>query len=77
MMHCHILQHMIMGKLDSLGVATDIANTSLGMQTVWVFGNASEITSNAPYPDVTGYFTYGGDVYGNSSYSPTMYHHSS
>ena len=25
MLHCHILQHMIMGKLDLLGVANDIA----------------------------------------------------
>ena len=54
MIHCHILQHMIMG-----------------MQTVWVMGNQSELLK-VPYPDVTGYLDYGGSVYGNDSYSPRV-----
>lgn len=58
MIHCHILQHMLMG-----------------MQTMWVMGNASEILRNVPTPMVQGYLTYGGDVYGNSSHWPTMVHY--
>ncbi|KAK5279109.1 Multicopper oxidase aurL2 [Exophiala xenobiotica] len=56
MMHCHVLQHMIMG-----------------MQTVWVFGNASSIMAKFPsQPYVNGYLTYGGDAYGNDSYDPLV-----
>ncbi|KAJ6258870.1 Laccase-4 [Drechslerella dactyloides] len=53
MLHCHILQHMVMG-----------------MQTVWVFGNASEIVGRAPAPYVAGYLEFGGSAYGNASYDP-------
>jgi len=56
MIHCHILQHMIMG-----------------MQTVWVMGNETELLT-IPKPDVTGYLTYGGSVYGNATYSPSVVH---
>ncbi|KAH8790942.1 putative laccase [Hyaloscypha sp. PMI_1271] len=58
MIHCHILQHMIMG-----------------MQTVWVMGNATEVLGKVPRPDVEGYLTYGGDVYGNESHWPTAVHY--
>ena len=54
MVHCHTLQHMIMG-----------------MQTVWVFGDAEEITQ-LPTVDVEGYLTYGGNAYGNSSHEPVV-----
>ncbi|SMQ52027.1 unnamed protein product [Zymoseptoria tritici ST99CH_1A5] len=54
MIHCHILQHMIMG-----------------MQTVWVMGDAAEIT-RVPLPDAEGYFTYGGSVTGNTTDWPTV-----
>ncbi|QIW98575.1 hypothetical protein AMS68_004093 [Peltaster fructicola] len=57
MIHCHILQHMIMG-----------------MQTVWVMGNATEITAHLQ-PYVSGYLTYGGDAYGNASYDPLVNHY--
>jgi L-ascorbate oxidase len=46
----------------------------MGMQTVWVMGNASEITANAD-PYVAGYLDYGGSAYGNASYDPLVYHH--
>ena len=46
----------------------------LGMQTVWVMGNASQITRNAE-PYVQGYLSFGGDAYGNASYDPLVYHH--
>lgn len=57
LMHCHSLQHMIMG-----------------MQTVWSFGNASEITGEYPEPYVRGYLDFGGSAYGNSSYDPLVLH---
>ncbi|KAL9616304.1 MAG: hypothetical protein Q9160_008817 [Pyrenula sp. 1 TL-2023] len=58
MLHCHILQHMIMG-----------------MQTVWVFGDAADITQGVPKPEVQGYLTYGGDVYGtNGNYPQGVWH---
>lgn len=46
----------------------------MGMQTVWVMGNASEITAIAE-PYVAGYLSYGGSAYGNASYDPLVYHH--
>lgn len=56
MVHCHILQHMIMG-----------------MQSVWVFGNSSEVLS-VDTPDVQGYLTYGGSVIGNETCDPRVVH---
>ncbi|TVY83023.1 Multicopper oxidase [Lachnellula suecica] len=58
MVHCHTLQHMIMG-----------------MQTVWVHGDAKDILT-VPRPDVEGYLTYGGNVNGNSSHAPQVLHFS-
>ncbi|KAI1339851.1 multicopper oxidase [Xylariaceae sp. FL0016] len=55
MMHCHILQHMVMG-----------------MQTVWVFGDAASILREIPEPYVAGYLEYGGSAYGNDSYDPLV-----
>ncbi|KAI2606758.1 putative multicopper oxidase [Hypoxylon sp. NC1633] len=55
MMHCHILQHMIMG-----------------MQTVWVFGDALSILREIPPPYISGYLDYGGDAYGNETYDPLV-----
>ncbi|TAQ86499.1 hypothetical protein B7494_g5173 [Chlorociboria aeruginascens] len=56
MVHCHILQHMIMG-----------------MQTVWVMGNETEVLK-VGRPDVEGYLTYGGSVYGNENHWPEVVH---
>ena len=58
MIHCHTLQHMVMG-----------------MQTVWVFGDAEQVLA-LPKADVEGYLTYGGNVYGNSSHAPDVVHFS-
>ncbi|KAI0150495.1 L-ascorbate oxidase [Xylariaceae sp. FL1272] len=55
MMHCHILQHMIMG-----------------MQTIWVFGDATTILREIPEPYISGYLEYGGSAYGNESYDPLV-----
>ncbi|KAK2596609.1 hypothetical protein QQS21_006285 [Conoideocrella luteorostrata] len=57
MIHCHTLQHMIMG-----------------MQTVWIMGNASEITKSPP-SYVSGYLEYGGDAYGNRTHDPVVLHY--
>lgn len=46
-----------------------------GMQTVWVMGNASEITHGRSPDLVEGYLNYGGDAYGNASYDPLVTHH--
>ncbi|GME25716.1 Multicopper oxidase type 1 [Neofusicoccum parvum] len=56
MLHCHTLQHMIMG-----------------MQTVWVFGNSTDILT-LPLPMVEGYLAYGGDVYGDDDHAPQVIH---
>lgn len=58
MIHCHTLQHMLMG-----------------MQTVWVFGDAKEVMT-LPKPEVSGYLTYGGSAYGNSSHAAEVVHFS-
>ena len=50
-----------------------LTTCSTGMQTVWVFGNTSEIR-RIPYPEISGYLVYGGEAYGNSSYSPVVNH---
>lgn len=46
-----------------------------GMQTVWVHGDAKDIMKLG-YPDVEGYLTYGGDVYGNETHAPQVVHFS-
>ncbi|KAI9735469.1 MAG: hypothetical protein M1818_006475 [Claussenomyces sp. TS43310] len=46
-----------------------------GMQTVWVMGNASEITRGRSPDFMEGYLNYGGDAYGNASYDPLVNHH--
>lgn len=56
MIHCHILQHMVMG-----------------MQTVWVMGNETEIL-NVSVKDILGYLEYGGSVNGNSTHAPHVVH---
>ena len=43
------------------------------MQSVWVVGRAEQIAT-IPMPLSQGYFVYGGDAYGNSSHSPSVYH---
>ncbi|KAI1080351.1 putative multicopper oxidase [Whalleya microplaca] len=55
MMHCHILQHMIMG-----------------MQTVWIFGDAASILREIPEPYIQGYLNYGGSAYGNETTDPLV-----
>ncbi|GAB7353343.1 hypothetical protein MBLNU459_g3831t2 [Dothideomycetes sp. NU459] len=57
MIHCHILQHMIMG-----------------MQTVWIMGNESDIMKDVPLAHVQGYLDYGGSVYGNATHTPSPVH---
>ncbi|KAJ4394874.1 hypothetical protein N0V93_004094 [Gnomoniopsis smithogilvyi] len=54
MIHCHTLQHMVMG-----------------MQTVWVVGNASEI-QKLPTDLSAGYFSFGGSVYGTDDSPPQV-----
>lgn len=46
-----------------------------GMQTPFVFGAPEDIVQTG-IPEVQGYLTYGGDVYGNGSHAPTVVHFS-
>jgi L-ascorbate oxidase len=64
LLHCHTLQHMIMG-----------------MQTVWVMGDAGQIVSGDPVGGLQGYLEYGGSAYGSDGgensgdkKSPTVNH---
>jgi L-ascorbate oxidase len=50
-----------------------LAHMEMGMQTVWVMGNATEILK-APYHAVAGYLEYGGSVNGNRSFDPSPVH---
>ncbi|KAK2591095.1 hypothetical protein QQS21_011229 [Conoideocrella luteorostrata] len=56
MVHCHTLQHMV-----------------LGMQTVWIHGDAEDIVK-VGRPAVQGYLEYGGDAYGNETHAPKVVH---
>lgn len=47
----------------------------MGMQTVWMMGNASDITRGVSPGSVEGYLHYGGDAYGNASYDPYVQHY--
>ncbi|KAI0552292.1 Cupredoxin [Xylaria curta] len=46
-----------------------------GMQTPFIFGDTKDIVK-VDIPEVQGYLTYGGDVYGNSTYAPMVVHFS-
>ena len=56
LIHCHILQHMVMG-----------------MQSVWVFGDADEI-QRIPHYDAAGYLEFKGSAYGNETFAPSYVH---
>ncbi|KAK4212463.1 putative L-ascorbate oxidase [Rhypophila decipiens] len=49
-----------------------LTHMMIGMQSVWVVGNATQI-EQVPMAESQGYLTYGGDVYGNENYNPTYY----
>lgn len=57
MVHCHILQHMLMG-----------------MQSVWVMGNSSQVLGVGGEEDLQGYLVYGGSVVGNETVGPRVVH---
>lgn len=42
------------------------------MQTLWVVGDAADI-QKTPTELSQGYFTFGGDVYGNETHAPTTF----
>lgn len=47
----------------------------MGMNTVWVFGDASDILKKFPEtPFVEGYLQYGGSAYGNATVDPMVNH---
>ncbi|KAJ6092481.1 hypothetical protein N7486_007770 [Penicillium sp. IBT 16267x] len=46
----------------------------MGMQMPWAIGTADQIRT-IPLEESQGYLFYGGDVYGNETYTPTYHHH--
>ena len=58
MIHCHILQHMIMG-MQTVWVMGDYEQI---------------VANDVGVDDVQGYLTYGGDVYGNATSWPLVPH---
>ncbi|KAK0615604.1 laccase-like protein [Bombardia bombarda] len=49
-----------------------LGHMMMGMQTVWTVGSAADIMKT-PVAESSGYFTYGGDVYGNKTHSPSYF----
>ncbi|KAJ4304489.1 hypothetical protein N0V90_000015 [Kalmusia sp. IMI 367209] len=45
----------------------------MGMQTVWVFGDANDVLK-VPKPEVEGFLNFGGNVYGNKTHAPEVIH---
>ena len=90
MIHCHILQHMVMGKCSLQLVSFVYSHnrphnillskfyrfdslTFVGMQTVWVMGNETEILK-VDLKYVLGYLEYGGSINGNGTHPPHVVH---
>ncbi|KAF2674376.1 L-ascorbate oxidase [Microthyrium microscopicum] len=59
MLHCHILQHLIMGMSTAW-----VAGNYTDLQKIW---------PEPPY--ITGYLDYGGSAYGNETYDPIVNHY--
>jgi hypothetical protein len=45
-----------------------------GMQMVWAIGTADQIRT-VPLEESQGFLSYGGDVYGNETHTPTYHHY--
>jgi L-ascorbate oxidase len=41
-----------------------------------VIGDSDQVLNRVPQPEVQGYLTYGGNVYGNETHWPTVVHFS-
>ena len=65
--------NFLRSSLDAIKFWT-FSNRFRGMQSVWVMGNATEVLDRVPKPEVEGYLTFGGDVYGNASHWPQVVH---
>ena len=50
-----------------------LGHMMMGMQSVWVIGNAADIIKIPLQEQREGYLTYGGSVYGNDSFPPSVY----
>lgn len=83
MVHCHTLQHMVMGEFHFLSLSLSMFLVSLlvisfsltrspGMQSAWVFGEASDV-QKLPTDLSAGYFTFGGSVVGTEDEAPCVY----
>jgi L-ascorbate oxidase len=45
----------------------------MGMQSVWIFGDADEIM-RIPHYDAAGYLQYNGSAFGNETFAPSYIH---
>ena len=66
------LELPVYGVAPSKAQANNDYLQTIGMQTVWVFGDAAQIVEEIPQPYVEGYLTYGGSAYGNDTYDPLV-----
>ena len=73
MLHCHTLVSVIALSLDCTPNRCQ-AHMIMGMQSVWVFGDADDIRK-VPKPMVEGYLHYGGGAYGNTMHDPCVVHY--
>ncbi|THZ75923.1 hypothetical protein D6C85_02587 [Aureobasidium pullulans] len=59
--HCHILQHMVMGKLLYYQYTKELG-----------FGTSASEIQNIPYNDISGYLDFGGNAYGSTALYPEV-----
>ena len=71
--HCHCESFCIF-SLFVLWLADDhvlaLQHMIMGMQTVWVFGDAADIRA-LPAPNLAGYLTYGDDITATVNHTPS------
>ncbi|PYI00886.1 putative multi-copper oxidase [Aspergillus sclerotiicarbonarius CBS 121057] len=66
-------------RVDNPGVwmihCHNVFHMIMGMQSIWVMGNATEITRDVGPALVEGYLDFGGNAYGNDSFDPLVNHY--
>jgi hypothetical protein len=70
MLHCHVLQHMLMVRhLIQYGNSKIEAYVFQGMSSVWIMGEWEQIAS-IPYSGAEGYLEFNGTARGGQDISP-------
>lgn len=68
--------HANVSLIRLIGESRLLTSDHRGMQTVWVMGNETELLDKVPRPEVEGYLTFGGNVYGNATHWPEVIQYS-